>query len=138
MGAWYTIGVVLGIGGGAGVLAAGLLARGLSGVVVAAIGGALTGVLAGIVVGGTAEIVSGAIGGVVGAAGAAQVVLGALRRGGTRGGIAFLVAGAGIFVALLALVPVVGYLEAVAVPVIGARLRRRLPERYAGLRTLAK
>ena len=138
MGAWYTIGLALGVGVGAGVLAAGLLARGLPGIVVAAIGGALTGVLAGVVVGGTGEVVAGAIGGPLGAIGAAQLVLGALRRGGTKGGIAFLLAVAGIAVAVLALVPVVGYVEAVAVPALAGRIRRKLPERYAGLRTLAK
>ena len=63
---------------------------------------------------------------------------GALRRGGTRGGTAALVAGAALVVAALAWVPVVGYLEALALPVLAARLRRRAPERYAGLRTLAK
>jgi hypothetical protein len=35
-------------------------------------------------------------------------------------------------------VPVLGYLEALALPVLAVRLRRRAPERYAGLRTLAK
>jgi hypothetical protein len=35
-------------------------------------------------------------------------------------------------------VPALGYLEALALPVLAARLRRRMPERYAGLRTLAK
>jgi hypothetical protein len=35
-------------------------------------------------------------------------------------------------------VPVVGYLEAIAVPVLGLRLRRREGKRYAGLRTLAR
>jgi len=38
----------------------------------------------------------------------------------------------------LAWVPVVGYLEAVFVPAFAARLRRRAPERYAGLRSLAR
>jgi len=66
------------------------------------------------------------------------LVLGAIRRGGTKGGTAFLVAAAGVVVAVLALVPVVGYVEAVAVPLLAARIRRRRPERYAGLRTLAK
>jgi len=138
MGAWYTIGLALGIGVGAGVLAAGLLARGVPGIVVAAVGGALTGALAGLVVGDTAEVVAGVIGGPLGAVGAAQVVVGALRRGGTKGGIALLVAAAGIVVAVLALVPALGYAEAVVVPALAARLRRRFPERYAGLRTLAK
>ena len=138
MGAWYTIGLALGVGVGAGVLAAGLLARGVSGIVVAAIGGALTGALAGWLVGDGAEVIAGGIGGPLGALGAAQLVLGGMRRGGTKGGIAFLIAAAGIVVALLALVPVVGYAEAVVVPALAARLRRRFPERYAGLRTLAK
>jgi len=138
MGAWYTIGLALGVGVGAGVLAAGLLARGVVGILVAGAGGAITGVIAGFVVGGTPELVAGAIGGPLGAAGAAQLVLGAIRRGGTKGGTAFLVAAAGVVVAVLALVPVVGYVEAVAVPLLAARIRRRRPERYAGLRTLAK
>jgi hypothetical protein len=68
----------------------------------------------------------------------AQVVTGALRRGGTRGGLAVLVAGAALVVAALAFIPIVGYLEAVVVPALAARLRGRAAERYAGLRTLAK
>lgn len=40
--------------------------------------------------------------------------------------------------AALAFVPVVGYLEAVGVPILGARLRRRSPDTHAGLRTLAR
>jgi hypothetical protein len=40
--------------------------------------------------------------------------------------------------ALLALIPLVGYLEAVAVPAVAARLRRRAGARYAGLRVLAR
>ena len=40
--------------------------------------------------------------------------------------------------ALLALVPVVGYIEAIAVAALGLRLRRRAGKRYAGLRTLAR
>ena len=138
MGAWYTIGLSLGVGVGAGVLAAGLLARGVPGIAMAAVGGAATGALAGLIVGETAEVIAGAIGGPLGAIGAAQLVVGALRRGGTKGGIAFLVAAVGIVVAVLALVPVLGYAEAVVVPALAARLRRRFPERYAGLRTLAK
>ena len=44
---------------------------------------------------------------------------------------------AAVAVALLALIPVVGYLEFLALPFLAVRLRRRRPERYAGLRTLA-
>ena len=40
--------------------------------------------------------------------------------------------------AVLALVPFFGYLEALAAPLVGARLRRRADQRYAGLRILAK
>ncbi|MBA2475418.1 MAG: hypothetical protein H0V40_05630, partial [Actinobacteria bacterium] len=78
------------------------------------------------------------VGGALGALGASQVVRGALRRGGTRGGTGILVALAAVVLALLALIPVVGYLEALVVPALAARLRRRTPERYAGLRTLAR
>ena len=63
---------------------------------------------------------------------------GTLRRGGTRGGTATLLALAALAGAALAFVPVVGYLEALAVPALGVRLRRRAPERHAGLRSLAK
>jgi len=35
-------------------------------------------------------------------------------------------------------VPFLGYLEALALPALAARARRREPERYAGLRTLAR
>ena len=138
MGSWYTIGLSLGVGVGSGVLAAGLLARSILGVVAAAVVGAAIGAAVGIVAGGWPEIAAGAVGGPLGAGGAAQVVLGALRRGGTKGGTALLVAAAGVAVAAIALVPVLGYVEAVAVPGLAARLRRRTAERYAGLRTLAK
>jgi hypothetical protein len=45
---------------------------------------------------------------------------------------------AALATAALALLPAVGYLEAVLAPVVGGRLRRRASERYAGLRVLAK
>jgi uncharacterized membrane protein len=65
-------------------------------------------------------------------------VSGALRRGGTRGGTAALVAGGAVLVAVIALVPVLGYVEVLVLPALAIRMRRRAPERYAGLRTLAK
>ena len=64
--------------------------------------------------------------------------MGTLDRGGTRGGTALLVGLASLVLAALALIPFVGYLEAVAVPALAARARRRRPERYAGLRSLAR
>jgi hypothetical protein len=45
---------------------------------------------------------------------------------------------AAIALAGLALVPALGYLEALLAPVLGQRLRRRAADRYAGLRVLAK
>ena len=63
----------------------------------------------------------------------APLVTGTLRRGGTRGGTASSALGA-LVVAALAWVPVVGYLEALALPLLGARLKSRAPKRYAGLR----
>ena len=54
------------------------------------------------------------------------------------GGLALIVTVAALGLAALAFVPVVGYLLAVGVPALAARLRRTHAERYAGLRSLAK
>jgi hypothetical protein len=43
-----------------------------------------------------------------------------------------------LLVCLLALVPLVGYAEAVVLPLLAARTRSRQADRFAGLRTLAK
>ena len=137
MGAWYWIGVAAGLGAAGGLLAAGIAAR------IAIVLGGLIGAGLGLAIdlwqlGSWGDIVAGAVGGVLGALGAAVIVLGALRRGGTRGGVATLVAGAALVAAGIAFIPVVGYLEAIFLPAFAARLRRRSPDRYAGLRTLAK
>ena len=138
MGDWYTIGLALGIGVGIGVLAAGLAGARRGVVAAATVAAALVGVAIGFVIEDWTEALGAAVGAVVGALAGAQVVGGALRRGGTRGGLAFLVGIAAIVIAALAFVPVVGYVTAVVVPAVAARLRRRAPERYAGLRSLAK
>jgi hypothetical protein len=140
MGAWYWIGVSAGLGAAAGVFIAGMSAKALA---VAAGVSAAAGLGLGFAIdawqpGSWGDVVAGAVGGVLAAYGAAVVVRGALRRGGTRGGTAILVAGAALVAAGLAFVPALGYLEALALPAFAARLRRRQPERYAGLRTLAK
>ena len=70
--------------------------------------------------------------------GSLAVVIGATRRGATRLGLAAFVGLAGALVALLSLIPLVGYLAAVALPVLAARMRGRQAARFAGLRTLAK
>jgi hypothetical protein len=137
MGAWYWIGVAAGLGAASGLLAAGIAAR------VAIVLGGLIGAGLGLAIdlwqlGSWGDIVAGVVGGVLGALGAAVIVTGALRRGGTRGGVATLVTGAALVAAAVAFIPVVGYLEALFLPLFAARLRRRSPDRYAGLRTLAK
>ena len=138
MGSWYVVGLVLGLGVGAGVLAAGLVGRTLVGALLGGIAAAAVGVVFGLIAGDAAPPVAGAVGGVLGMLGASQVVRGALRRGGTATGTAALVGAAGLLLAALAFVPVVGYAEALLVPLLGLRVRRRSAERYAGLRTLAK
>ncbi|HWH54326.1 MAG TPA: hypothetical protein VNT04_02005 [Gaiellaceae bacterium] len=135
---WYRIGVAAGIGAGAGLAAAGWLSRSRVGMVATIALGAAVGILVGFALDDWTEALGGALGGVLGGFGSVQIVRGALRRGGTAGGTGILVSLAGLGVAALALIPVVGYLEAVALPSLAARLRRRSPERYAGLRTLAR
>jgi hypothetical protein len=134
VGDWYTIGILVGLGASIGVAATGVLRRAIAGLVVAAAAAAAIGVI----FGQWDEAVGGAAGAACGALGSAPLVRGTLRRGGTRGGTALLLALASLVGAALAFVPVLGYLEAVAVPVLGARLRARAPERHAGLRSLAK
>jgi len=140
MGGWYWIGVSVGLGVGAGVLVAGFASRVAA---IAAVIAATAGVGIGSAIdawqpGGWGDVIGAAAGGLAGALGAAVIVRGALRRGGTPVGTAMVVAGAAVAVVALAWVPVAGFIEAIALPALAARLRRRAPERYAGLRTLAK
>lgn len=138
VGSWYTIGLCLGLGLGLSVAITGVLGSNVLGVGAAAIVGAVLGGAIGLLIGGTAETVAGAVGGILGALAAAAVVVGALRRGATRFGIGAYVGAVGVLVCLLALVPVVGYVLAVGLPVLAARMRGRQAARFAGLRTLAK
>jgi hypothetical protein len=141
MGSWYWIGLATGIGVGVGFALGAVLSGGRAGV--AAGLGAVLGVAAGIgvghLVGGWAEAVGGASGGLLGAVSSVPVVTGALRRGGTRSGVAALVALTGVVVVALGFVPGLGYAEAVLAPLLALRARRRGgPRRYAGLRILAR
>jgi hypothetical protein len=70
--------------------------------------------------------------------GAAIIVAGAFRRGGTRLGLAVIMFGLALVAAAIAFIPAAGFVEAIALPTLAYRLRRLQPERYAGLRTLAK
>ena len=134
----YWIGVFLGVGVGVGVLIAGFVGSSRAGMLAAVAVAAIAGFVLGIVLREEAEAAAGAIGGILGAAATAELVRGALRRGGARAATALLVAVSALVVAALAFIPAVGYLEAVVLPILVARMRRREPERYAGLRTLAR
>lgn len=138
MGDWYTIGLALGIGAALGTLFAGLLSSTPLGRAAAVVLAAVAGAIVGIVIEDWTELAAGALGGVAGAGAAVIVVAGALRRGGTRGGLALIVAAVAAGLAGLAFVPGAGYLEALALPVLAARLRRTQADRYAGLRSLAR
>jgi hypothetical protein len=138
MGSWYWIGVCAGLGVSVGVLLAGLLAGTRVALTAALVLAAGVGVAIGFALGEWDEAIGGGAGGTLGAVGAAQLVMGTLRRGGARFGTAVLVAVAALLLAAVAWIPIVGYLEAALVPAFAARLRGRTPERYAGLRSLAR
>jgi hypothetical protein len=138
MGGWYWIGVAAGMGVAIGVLLVGLLAGIRTAVGIALLGAVGGGLLVGLAIGGWGEAAGGMAGGALGALGASQVVSGTLRRGGTRFGTAAVFALMAVVLAALAWIPIVGYLEATLVPAFATRLRRRAPERYAGLRSLAR
>jgi hypothetical protein len=138
VGSWYWIGVCAGLGVAAGVLVAALFAGtriALTGALVVSAG---IGVAIGFALGQWDEALGGGVGGVLGAIGSAQLVSGTMRRGGARFGIAVFVGLAALVLAALAWIPIVGYIQAAVVPAVAARLRGRAPERYAGLRSLAK
>ena len=117
MGAWYTIGLLAGAGAALGVLVAGFVPRLEIAAAVAIVAGAVIGYF----VFDWDEAVGGGVGGLLGGLGATPVVAGALRRGGTRGGTAALIAVGAAVVAGLAFVPVVGYLEAASLPAAAAK-----------------
>ena len=137
VGDWYSVGVFTGLGVALGIAAAaGLGGRRVS--LVAPFIAAAVGIALGVLLAGAEEAAGGGVGGVLGAAGSLELVRGSLGRGGTRTAIGFLVAAGALVVAALAFVPGAGYVEAVVLPALGMRLRRRGAKRYAGLRTLAR
>jgi hypothetical protein len=138
VGGWYTIGLALGLGLGVGVVLSALLGYSVAGLGTAVLGALVLGALVGFALGETPELVLGAVGGALGALSAGVLVYGARWRGATRFGIAAFVGTAGVLVGILALIPLVGYLEAALLPLGAARMRSRRAARYAGLRTLAK
>ena len=138
MGDWYEIGITVGIGVAAGIAFACALAGLRFGFATTLLGALAVGIFAGLLVKGWIGVGGGVVGAVIGAISAAAIVRGANRRGATLGGTTFLLFGAAVVVGLLALIPVFGYLEAVALPVVAARRARSGPEKFAGLRSLAK
>lgn len=136
---WYRIGLSLGLGIGLGSLLAAALAPRRAALIAATGAVAIAaGAGVGYAIGGWHEALAGGVGGGLSAVVAARLVLGTLERGGTRGGTAALVGLGALILAVLALVPAVGYLEAVALPALAARARGRRVERVAGLRSLAR
>ena len=116
MGDWYSIGIALGVGAAFGTLFAGLLSATPLGRIAAIVLAGAAGALAG-----SRSTMPRSSSRVRSpdwpvAAAAVVVVSGALRRGGTRGGLALIVTGVALVLALLAFIPVVGYLVAVALP----------------------
>jgi len=138
VGSWYWIGVCAGLGVGIGVLLAALFGASRALLAAALVLAAGAGVVVGFALGQWDEAVGGGAGGALGSLGAAQLVAGTLRRGGTRLGTALFIGAAAVLLAALAWIPGVGYVEATVVPALAARLRGRVPERYAGLRSLAR
>jgi hypothetical protein len=134
----YTIGVFTGLGVSLGVLAAAVLAGARVGVALALPAAVVAGAAVGLALADTEEAVGGAAGGLAGALGAGMLARGALARGGARVATAALLVAGALVLGLLALVPGVGYLEALSLPVLAARLRRTGARRYAGLRILAR
>jgi hypothetical protein len=133
----YWVGVFAGLGAALGIVAAAGLA-GRRWALLAPVLAAAVAIALGLAFADLEEALGGAAGGILGAIGALQLVGGALGRGGTRLATALLVVLGAVVVAALAFVPVVGYVEALALPALGLRLRRRAGKRYAGLRTLAR
>ncbi len=138
LGDLYWIGVSAGVAAGVGVLVTGLLNATPLGRVAGVVLAAASGVLFGLLVDNIDEAVGGGLGGILGALAGATIAFGTLRRGGTRAGTAALFGLGGLAVAALAFVPGLGYVEALGLPALAARLRQRGGERYAGLRILAR
>jgi len=143
VGSWYWIGVSAGLGAAVGVLLSGASdggrGRRIAVILVAGAAGAGIGFVIGNWQSGDwGDRAAGIAGGLAGALAATQTVSGALRRGGTRGGTAALLAGAAIVIAALAWIPAAGFVVLLALLALVPLLRRRRPERYAGLRTLAR
>ena len=137
MGAWYWIGVSVGLGAAAGVLVAGFARRGSSSLRSSS---RLRPASASAIAidawqpGGWGDSSAARVGGLAGALGAAQIVRGALRRGGTAAARRRSSPAPRSSRPALAWIPAVGYLEALALP---AARRAPPPPRARALRRAA-
>jgi hypothetical protein len=144
VGSWYWIGVSAGLGAAVGILVAATVGAAVRVFLLAAgVAAILAGAGLGFGIdewqaGGWADVALGAGGALLGLLGAAPTVSGALRRGGTRVGTGALVGGAAFVAAAVAWIPAAGYVVPLALLALALLLRRARPERYAGLRTLAR
>ena len=138
MGAWYTLGVSAGLAAACGVLLAGILARMPRGPLVVSVLALAAGIGIGLGVWGTGEAVTGALGGALGGFGAATIARGALGRGGTRGGLAVLLAAAAIVWRCSRSCRSWATSSRSSLLLLAARIRARAGSRYAGLRILAR
>jgi len=134
----WLIGIAAGIGVGLGLAAAGAFARSARAPVFAAAVALVGGGLIGWLVFDWRAGVAGAVAGALSGFGAGTFARGAVRRGGTSGGTAAIFVAAAVLSFALSFIPIVGFIEAIAIPVVGLRSRQRADEKYAGLRTLAK
>jgi hypothetical protein len=134
----WLIGIAAGLGVALGLAAGGAFARsGRAPATAAAVALVLGGVLGWVIVDWKGAV-AGALGGALSGFGAGTLARNALRRGGTPVGTAILFAAAGVVAFALALIPILSFIEAVAIPAVALRSRQRADEKYAGLRTLAK
>jgi hypothetical protein len=134
----WLIGIAAGAGVALGLAAGGALARFDWAPAGAAVAALVLGGVAGWLILDWKGAVAGAIGGLLSGFGAGTLARNAVRRGGTPGGTAVLFVGAGVIALGVSLIPILGFVEAVAIPVVALRSRQRSDEKYAGLRTLAK
>jgi hypothetical protein len=134
----YWVGVFLGLGVGLGVGVGGLVGSARWGLAAGAALGAAVGAGLGLAFAGIEDAVAGGLGGLLGATSIPRLLSGTLLRGGTRIAAAALFAVGGFLIAVLAFIPLLGFVEAAALPALATRLRRRTPKRFAGLRTLAR
>src|SRR5690348_8353346 len=134
----WLIGIAAGVGVALGLVTGGALARYDRAPALAAAVARVLGAVLGWLTIDWKGAVAGAIAALLSGFGAGTLARNAVRRGGTPGGTAILFVGAGVIAFGVSFIPILGFIEAVAIPIVALRSRQRADEKYAGLRTLAK